>query len=93
VRTSLLPNQVNPEKMLELFRAEWGFENELQFRRDVTFREDKTRMTRKPITSTLTFINNLVIALFNKQGFSNHAQARRIFCAKPSSALQLVGQL
>jgi predicted transposase YbfD/YdcC len=91
--TSLMANQANPEKMLELVRAEWGIENKLHFRRDVTFREDKTRMTRKPIARAMAIINNLVIALFNKQGFSNHAQARRIFCAKPASALELVCRL
>jgi predicted transposase YbfD/YdcC len=91
--TSLMANQANPEKMLELVRAEWGIENKLHFRRDVTFHEDKTRMTLKPIARAMAILNNLVIALFNKQGFSNHAQARRIFCAKPSSALALICRL
>lgn len=91
--TSLKADQANPEKMLELVRSEWGIENKLHFRRDVTFFEDKTRMTRKTIARSMAIINNLVIALFNHRGFSNHAQARRIFSAKPASALTLAFRL
>lgn len=91
--TSLKAGQANPEKMLELVRSEWGIENKLHFRRDVTFLEDKTRMTRKTIARSLAIINNLVIALFNNHSFSNHAQARRIFSAKPASALTLALRL
>ncbi len=79
--------------MLKLVRSEWGIENKLHFRRDVTFLEDKIRMTCKTIAGSMAIINNLVIALFNKQGFSNHAQARRIFSAKPASALALTLRL
>jgi predicted transposase YbfD/YdcC len=91
--TSLKANQANPEKMLELVRSEWSIENKLHFRRDVTFQEDKTRMTHKSIARSMAIINNLVISLMNKQNFSNHAQARRIFCAKPASALALICRL
>jgi predicted transposase YbfD/YdcC len=91
--TSLKANQANPEKMLELVRLEWGIENGLHFRRDVTFHEDKTRLTRKTIARSMALINNLVIALLNQQQFSNHAQARRMFDARPSSALALVCRL
>ena len=91
--TSLKADQTNPEKMLKLVRSEWGIENKLHFRRDVTFLEDKTRMTSKTIARSMAIINNLVIALFNRHGFSNHAQARRIFSAKPASALALALRL
>jgi len=91
--TSLKANQANPEKILELVRSEWSIENKLHFRRDVTFKEDKTRMTHKPIARSMASINNLVIALLNKEGFSNHAQARRFFSAKPVSALALICRL
>ncbi|MBC7774166.1 MAG: hypothetical protein H7246_01905 [Phycisphaerae bacterium] len=79
--------------MLELVRSEWGIENGLHYRRDVTFHEDKTRMTCKAFARSMAIINNLIIALFSNQGFSNHAQARRFFDAKPSAALALVLRL
>jgi predicted transposase YbfD/YdcC len=91
--TSLQTEDANPGKMLTLVRSEWGIENQLHFRRDVTFHEDKTRMTRKPMARSMAVINNLVIALLNKHGSTNHAQSRRLFCAKPSLALTLVCRL
>ena len=91
--TSLPAKEANPERMLALVRSEWGIENGLHYRRDVTFHEDKTRMTRKTIARSMAIINNLVIALLNVQGFSNHAQARRFFDAKPACALALISRL
>lgn len=91
--TSLNLNRATPQKMLELVRSEWSIENGLHYRRDVTFHEDKTRLTRKTIARAIALINNLVIALFAKHGFSNHAQARRFFDAQPASALALILRL
>lgn len=91
--TSLNVETANPDKMLELVRSEWGIENGLHDRRDVTFREDKTRMIHKTIARSMAIVNNLVIALLNTQGFANHAQARRMFEAKPASALTLLSRL
>lgn len=91
--TSLKTEVANPEKMLALVRSEWGIENGLHYRRDVTFGEDKTRMIHKTIARSMALVNNLVIALFNTQGFTNHAQARRMFEAKLSSAITLLARL
>jgi predicted transposase YbfD/YdcC len=91
--TDLKKEAASPENLLKLVRSEWGIENGLHFRRDVTFREDKTRMSYKSIARSMAVINNLVIALLNKHGFSNHAQARRLFSASPSSALALTCRL
>ena len=91
--TSLNAKQATPKKLLEIARSEWGIENGLHYRRDVTFNEDKTRMTSKPMARSMTCINNLVIALFCKHGFSNHAHARRVFDANPLSALSLICRL
>lgn len=91
--TSLNVETANPDKMLELIRSEWGIENRLHYRRDVTLREDKTRMIHKTIARSMAIVNNLVIALLNTQGFANHAQARRMFEAKPAAALTLLSRL
>ena len=91
--TSLKAKQTPPEELLKIVRSEWGIENGLHYRRDVTFLEDKTRMSRKAMARAMTCINNLVIALFCQQGFSNHAHARRIFDANPMTALSLICRL
>jgi len=92
---NLFPAFLKPQFMTapSIVRSEWGIENGLHYRRDVTFHEDKTRMTRKAMARAMTCINNLVIALFYRQGFSNHAHARRVFDAKPLAALALICRL
>jgi predicted transposase YbfD/YdcC len=88
--TSLSASVATPKKMLKLLRSEWGIENALHYRRDVTFQEDKTRMENKLFARAMATIHNLVISILNKLGFSNHAQARRTFDAHPIQALSLL---
>ena len=88
--TSLSTHQASPADLLAIVRSEWGIENGLHYRRDVTFQEDQTRMTQKSMGRAMAIINNLVIGLLNRQGFGNHAHARRIFDACPDQALALI---
>lgn len=88
--TSLTTQESSPERLLEIVRSEWGIENGLHYRRDVTFQEDQTRMTQKTMGRAMAIINNLVISLLNSQGFGNHAHARRVFDACPDKALSLI---
>ena len=88
--TSLIAQEANPKRLLAIVRSEWGIENGLHYRRDVTFQEDQTRMTKKSMGRAMAIINNLVIAIINSQGFDNHAQARREFNASPAKALALI---
>lgn len=91
--TSLTRPKAAPEKLLVIVPSEWGIENGLHYRRDVTFQEDQTRMTDKKMGRAVAIINNLVVSLLNNQGFSNHAQARRQFNASPDKALALICRL
>jgi predicted transposase YbfD/YdcC len=88
--TSLIAQQASPKRLLSIVRSEWGIENGLHYRRDVTFQEDQTRMTDKAMGRAMTIINNLVIGLINSQGFVNHAHGRRVFNASPAIALALI---
>lgn len=88
--TSLTPQEADPKRLLTIVRSEWGIENGLHYRRDVTFQEDQTRMTQKAMGRVMAIINNLVISLINHQGYTNHAHARRIFNACPAKALSLL---
>jgi predicted transposase YbfD/YdcC len=88
--TSLTAQEASPQRLLEIVRSEWGIENGLHYRRDVTFEEDGTRMTHKTMGRVMAAIHNLVIGLINQQGFDNHAYARRVFDADPSRALAII---
>ena len=39
--TSLSSAAATPERLMEIVRSEWGIENGLHYRRDVTFHEDQ----------------------------------------------------
>lgn len=88
--TSLPPSRAHPEKLLSLIREYWGIENGLHYRRDVTLREDATRLTRGQAGHNMAILNNLVIGLCFSHGFQNLAHARRHFCARPQEALHLI---
>jgi predicted transposase YbfD/YdcC len=91
--TSLTAQEASPKRLLKIVRSEWGIENGLHYRRDVTFHEDQTRMTVKRLGRVMATINNLVISLINSQRFSNHAHARRVFNACPAKAFALISGL
>lgn len=88
--TSLSRQKASPKRLLEIVRSEWGIENGLHYRRDVTFQEDATRMTRKSVGRAMAAINNLVSSLLALQGFQNFAQARRLYDARPQQALAII---
>ena len=61
------------------------------YRRDKTPREDGTRMTKGHTGHVMAIINNLVIGLALKQGFTFLPTARRFFNANFDAALSTVG--
>jgi predicted transposase YbfD/YdcC len=75
--TSLTPAEARPARLLALSRAYWGIENGLHRRRDVTFREDATRLTQGRAGHVMAALNNLVIGLLRHAGAVNLAAARR----------------
>jgi predicted transposase YbfD/YdcC len=91
--TDLLVKDASPDRLLKIVRSEWGIESGLHYRRDVTYEEDQTRMTKKSMGRAMSIINNLVISLLNSHGFDNHAHARRVFDASTNKALALIYRL
>lgn len=90
--TSLHANAASPAQLLDMIRVHWGIENGLHYRRDVTYQEDLTRMSKK-MGRTVSTINNLLVSLLNCLGFDNHAYARRVFDASLTRSLALFGGL
>jgi predicted transposase YbfD/YdcC len=88
--TSLTRTQAAPQQLLQIRRAHWGIETGLHYRRDVTLKEDATRMTVGNTGKVMASINNLVLALIRQAGFHNAAQARRWFAAHLSEAFALL---
>jgi predicted transposase YbfD/YdcC len=88
--TSLPPAQASAAQLLALTRAYWGIENGLHQRRDVTFQEDATRLTRGHAGRVMAALNNLVIGLLRTAGHTNLAAARRRYDADLSASLILL---
>jgi predicted transposase YbfD/YdcC len=92
--TSLSREEITPRKLLKKIRAYWGIENGLHYRRDVTLREDRTRMTKGYAGRIMACLNNLVIGLvFTKTQFVYLPHARRFFDAHPAHAFSLITRL
>lgn len=88
--TSLTAAQASPARLLEIVRQHWGIENGLHYRRDVTLHEDRLRSKTPAFGQVMAGLNNLVIGLAQRLGWTNLAQARRRWDAHPDLALRLI---
>lgn len=88
--TSLTAEVANPQRLLALVRGHWGIENKLHWRRDVILHEDQTRTKSATFGQAIACLNNLVIGLTCRLGWTNLAQARRHFDAHPDLAIQVL---
>lgn len=88
--TSLARANTSPSRLLEIRRAHWGIETGSHYRRDVTLKEDATRMTVGNLAKVMACVNNLVLALIKQAKFHNAAQARRWFSAHIPQAFALL---
>ena len=80
--TSLEQEKASAGQLLGWARSHWGIENGLHYRRDVTLKEDTTRMSCSRQAESVAVFNNFIVALSSKLGFSNLAQALRSFDAQ-----------
>jgi predicted transposase YbfD/YdcC len=90
--TSLTAKEVGPKQLLPLIRSHWGIENGLHYRRDETLREDWCHLKRGQAPHAMAVINNLIVGLTMRLGWTNLAAARRYFDAHPHKAQRLVLQ-
>jgi predicted transposase YbfD/YdcC len=80
--TSLSPERCSADQLLKWTRSYWGIENGLHYRRDKTLREDSIRMSDDKQAEVMAIMNNFIVGLTRKLGFSNLASARRHFDAQ-----------
>jgi predicted transposase YbfD/YdcC len=90
--TSLQRAEVMPEDLLRIVRGHWGIENGLHYRRDMTFREDHSRVRLKRAPQVMAALNNLVLSLCAWLGYENVPQARRHFAAHLDRAVAVLSR-
>lgn len=88
--TSLTAQEAGPTRLLKLMRQHWGIENGLHYRRDETLREDWCQLKQGHAPRAMAVINNLIVGLVQRLGYTNLAEARRYFDAHPSEAQRLL---
>ena len=88
--TSLTAQEAGPTRLLKLIRQHWGIENGLHYRRDETLREDWCHLKQGHAPRAMAVINNLIVGLVLRLGYTNLAEARRYFDAHPPEAQRLV---
>ncbi len=88
--TSLTRQKAPPLTLLNIRRTHWGIETGLHYRRDVTLREDATRMTLGNAAKIMASLNNLILSLIRQANFWNAAQARRWFSFHIDKAFTLL---
>jgi predicted transposase YbfD/YdcC len=79
--TSLTPERASAQRLLALTRKHWGIENGSHYRRDMTLREDQTRISHPHQAEVIAVLNNFIVALVRYLGFHNLASAQRRFDA------------
>jgi predicted transposase YbfD/YdcC len=77
--TSLPSSVADTRRLGEIARQEWGIENGLHYRRDVTLHEDAGQLRRGDGPQVLAALNNAVVGIVLQAGHSNLAAAQRAF--------------
>jgi predicted transposase YbfD/YdcC len=88
--TSLTPEEASPKRLLQIRRRHWLIGTGLHYRRDVTLREDATRLTVGAAGRNFATLHHPVLGLIKQAGFQNAAQARRWFNGHIDQAFALL---
>lgn len=90
--TSLTPYEAPPAQLLQLVRDHWQIENGLHYRRDETLREDRCTLRFGHAAQMMAAVNNLVLGLLRRVGWTNIPDARRHYGANLAESTSFVFQ-
>jgi predicted transposase YbfD/YdcC len=89
--TSLTTDQTDPTRLARLVREHWEIENRLHWVRDVTYREDASRVRTGNAPRVMASLRNLAINAFRLTGHTNIAAALRTMTRDATRPLTLRG--
>lgn len=90
--TSLTAQEASPQRLLAWVRGHWEIENGLHYRRDDTFHEDRCTLRYGHAAQMMAALNNLVLGLLRRVGWTNIPDARRHYAANLAESTTLVLQ-
>ena len=87
--TSLPPDKLAPAALLQLSRDHWQIENCLFHVRDVTFKEDASRVRTGEAPKVMAELRNATLTLIRRSG-QKPRPAREAYAARPRAAIKRV---
>jgi predicted transposase YbfD/YdcC len=89
--TSLPAEHTHPTHIATYVRNHWHIENRLHWIRDVTYREDHSRIRTGNAPRAMATLRNLAISALRHHGWNNIAQGLRHMSRNPTRPLTLLG--
>ena len=74
----------------EGIRKHWHIENSLHYVKDVTFKEDKAKITKGHSPDNISLFTNIAINIFRNNQFTNIAQAIRLVSNDIPTLIKLI---
>ncbi len=88
--TSLRPDQITPQRLLQLNRDYWGIENRVHYVRDVALREDRSRIRKGALPRLLAAISNFALSLLRLLPVQNIQRRMSPLRFQPNAAVRLL---
>jgi predicted transposase YbfD/YdcC len=89
--TNLPSGHTHPAQVAAYVRNHWHIENRLHWVRDVTYREDHSRVRTGNAPRVMASLRNLAISTLRHHGWDNIAQGIRHMARNPTRPLTLLG--
>jgi predicted transposase YbfD/YdcC len=89
--TSLDAREAAPEHIAGYVRGHWTIENKVHYVRDVTFREDSSRVRTGPRPRIIATLRNLAIGLIRQAGYTKIAATIRRIKHDPALLIAILG--
>jgi hypothetical protein len=88
--TSLSRELAGASQLLHFNRGHWGIENGLHYRRDVTLREDASRIRKGSASQLMAALRNIILFVLPRAGNKSLPAAIRHYMCHPAKALALL---
>jgi predicted transposase YbfD/YdcC len=91
--TSLSEQEANAQRILEVTRGHWGIENGLHHVRDVTLKEDDSRVRAGNAPQVMAALRNVVVYVLGQEKGKKESRPEVLdrMAARPTEALQALG--
>ncbi len=87
---SSLPPTTKASVFAKGIRGHWSIENSLHYTKDVTFNEDKSKITKGNSPQNMSIIRNITINILRENNYKNLKQATRLLADNIKKLVQFI---